>query len=135
MAVPPSAPRVRALWRLAVAAWAGLLALHLLWHLWLAPVPMERAPGVLLLALGPLLLPVRGLLQGRPATHLWASALGLGYLTHGIVELWDGARWLGALESALAVAFFAGALYYARLRSRELRAPGGGGPAPSSGAT
>ena len=129
----PAGTSARTAGRIALAAWGGLLALHLLWHLWLAPVPPARAPAVLLLALGPLLLPARGLIQGRSSAYVWACLLSLAYLTHGLVELWAGAWLPGALESVLAVVLFTAAAVFARLEARARRGAAPSGPGAAAG--
>ena len=87
--------------------------------------PPEHVPRALaLLVFGaPLLLPLRGLLHGRPYTHAWCALLALFYLMHGIYQaaVPGPGRSVGLLETALATLLFAGCVLYARWRSRELR--------------
>lgn len=102
----------------AVAALAlfGLIALCLLWELWLAPL----RPGGSFLALKalPLALPLPGILRARRYTYQWSSLLVLAYLAEGTTRAWSDAglsRQLALVEVVLSVAFFAAAVSYARL--------------------
>ncbi len=45
----------------------------------------------LVIALGPLLFPLRGLLHGKPYTHAWTSFLMLIYFAHGVGEFYSAA--------------------------------------------
>jgi uncharacterized membrane protein len=103
--------------RLAIAAYLGLIALLLLWLLWLDPLPARLLSPALLILLGPLLLPLRGILHGRRYTMAWTSMLILLYFLHGVAAAAGNGRavWLGGMEIALAVAYFGLAIHYVRL--------------------
>lgn len=93
-----------------------LLALCLLWELWLAPL----RPGGSFLALKalPLALPLAGIARGRRYTYQWSSLLILGYLAEGVTRAWSDtglSRQLAAGEIVLSVAYFAAAVAYARI--------------------
>lgn len=101
-----------------LAAWslAALVLLCLAWELWLAPL----RPGGSLVALKalPLLLPLRGIVEGRRYTYQWASMLILAYFAEGLVRAWadtGASQVLAVVELALSAAFFAAAVSYARL--------------------
>lgn len=100
-----------------LAGYFGLLALLLAWQLWLSP-PALLLGLVLVLLIGPLLLPLRGIVQGRPKSHFWASLLALFYLLHGAGEFvaTPQDRPLALMEIALALCLFIGALSYVRLK-------------------
>ena len=90
---------------------------------------LEAAPGFpvalsLLILVGPLLLPLRGLLQGRPRSHVWACFLSLFYFSAGVFSAaGDSARPLiPAFEIALSVLLFLGALLFVRSRNHEIDA-------------
>jgi uncharacterized membrane protein len=94
---------------------ASLIALCLLWELWLAPL----RPGGSFLALKalPLVLPLPGILRGKRYTYQWSSMLILAYFAEGVVRAWADAGLSGRLAAAeivLSVAFFAAAVSYAR---------------------
>lgn len=83
----------------------------------------DANPVALVLLLLPLLLPLRGLLKGEPYTFAWSSFLILIYFIHGVVEAYanPAVRLLALFEILLSVAFYTGAVLYARLRGRELK--------------
>lgn len=118
--------RVILLGRLALAGYLALLALTVLWEGWLAPVP-NSPPGFWLAVKSiPLLLPLFGLLHGKPRSYAWASLLLLPYLTEGLVLLWTE-RTLGfargsalpwaLLETLLSLTFIVAAALYIRGRT------------------
>jgi uncharacterized membrane protein len=94
----------------------GLLFLCLTWELWLAP--LRPGGSWLVLKALPLLLPLRGILHGRRYTYQWASMLILGYFSEGVMRSFADAgagATLALIETALALVFFASAVFYARL--------------------
>jgi len=118
--------RVVLLGRLALASYLVLLVLTMLWEGWLAPVP-NSPPGFWLAVKSiPLLLPLFGLLHGKPRSYAWASLLLLLYLTEGLVLLWTE-RKLGfvrgsalpwaLLETVLTLTFIIAAALYIRGRA------------------
>ncbi|MCP1374222.1 DUF2069 domain-containing protein [Dyella lutea] len=89
-------------YRLGLAAWAGLTLLQLAWHGWLAP-PMHLSTAlVLAITVVPLLLPLTALRNVRRAL-LWVGILSLFYFCHGISEAWSSpdTRVLALLEIVL----------------------------------
>ena len=100
----------------AALALASLIALCLLWELWLAPL----RPGGSFLALKalPLALPLPGIVSGNRYTYQWSSLLILAYLAEGATRAWSDAglsAQLAAAELILSAVFFAAAVSYARL--------------------
>ena len=100
----------------ASAALAALIALCLAWELWLAPL----RPGGSYLALKalPLLLPMKGIFEGKRRTHQWSSMFILAYFTESVVRAWSDqglSQILAFAEAALSVIFFAAVVAYARL--------------------
>lgn len=95
----------------------GLIALLFNWLTWLAPPQQIPRGVVLLLAIVPLLLPLRGLLHGRRYTHQWTSFISMLYFAVGI-DLWlnpaAGTALLGALAVLLSLLQFVGCVMYAR---------------------
>jgi len=107
----------------ALTGYFGLFILIVAWNAWLSP-PTHLPVALVLLALGtPLLFPLRGLLHGRPYTHAWTSYLALAYFAHGVVQAYavPTERLLGLAEIGFSLLLFTGAIFYARLRGRELR--------------
>ncbi|MCQ4164514.1 DUF2069 domain-containing protein [Tahibacter harae] len=78
--------------KLALAAWAGLILLHLAWHGWLAP-PQNGSSGLAIaLTAGPLLLPLLALRRSLARALLWVGILGLFYFCHGVIAAWGEPR-------------------------------------------
>ncbi len=112
-------------------AYFSLLALLLAWSAYLIPTRTASAIVLLIMAVL-LLLPLRGLLHGRPYTHAWTGFLALLYFTHGVTEayLYHTAdvildRNLGLLEIVLSLVLFTSSIFYARYKGRELRSAAG----------
>lgn len=100
-----------------LTGYGGLIALMLTWQLWLSPSTLPS--GLILLVLvGPLLLPLYGIVRGRPKSHFWASLLALFYILHGAGELFATRedRPLAVMEIVLALCLYIGALSYVRLK-------------------
>ena len=101
----------------------GLLALVSVWTVTRAPADRMAVAPVLLLAVVPLLVLLRGILHGRPRAHFWASVVALLYMAHGVVELLSdtASQELSTLEVVLSLTLYFGAVFFARFRARELR--------------
>lgn len=111
---------------IALTRWAtllgyfGLLGLLLVWTVWQPgayPVAL-----VLLIKVGPLLLPLWGLLHGRLYTHAWSSFLALYYFVLAVDDIAAGRGGLAWLELGLCLLWFGGCVLYTRYRARQLRA-------------
>ncbi|MBX3689561.1 DUF2069 domain-containing protein [Dokdonella sp.] len=74
--------------RLAVTAWAALIALQPAWYLWLAVPANGRALLALALVLPPLLLPLLALRRGLGRALVWIGIVALFYFCHGVVAAW-----------------------------------------------
>jgi uncharacterized membrane protein len=118
---------VMAFYYLALAGFFGVLTTILLWHAWLAPPGKYPVALYLILLLGPLLLPMRGLLHGRTYTHVWASMLSLFYFCLGIMHVWSGSqtgtRGYGLALTLFSLMFFSGAICYVHYSRRTLEKP------------
>jgi uncharacterized membrane protein len=111
----PAVTRLRAL---TLALLGALVALGLVWELWLAPT----GRGTLALKVLPLLFGLPGLLRHRLYTFRWLSLLVWLYVAEGLVRATSEAgpaRALAALEVLLAVALFAAMTAYIRRRLRR----------------
>ena len=112
----------RAAWLAACGLWIALVLLGLAWELRLAP--LKPGGSWLVLKVLPLLIPLRGLLHGRRRSFQAASLLVWLYAAEGALRAFSdpgpSAR-LAALETALALAFFAAAVLFLR----ATRAPKG----------
>ena len=121
-------PHTRLLRLLALAGHVTLLGTLIVHYAWPAPPTQGAAAVGALLVIAPLVLPLRGLLAGRVYTHAWTSFLALPYFVLGIDAAatgnTPGGLALGIILASLTL--FTGAVGYARLRGRELRAEAGG---------
>lgn len=117
-------PTTRMARTLALGSHLGLLALILLWFTWLAPPESFPVAAAILFLAGPLLAPVRGLLNGRTYTHAWTAMLALAYVLHGLVVAMSvpELRLLGGLEALLGLILYGSCIAYSRLRTIELKA-------------
>ena len=123
-APPPSqAPRhVRLTRTMAVGCLLGLIALSLVWELWLAPV----RPGGSWLALKalPLCVPLTGLLKHRMYTYRWVSLMVWLYFTEGVVRAYSDAtpgNLLAMLEILFCLGLFAACALHVRWRLRDAK--------------
>jgi uncharacterized membrane protein len=132
--VRPPAPtaRTQRLYYFAIGSYLTLILLSLAWEGWLAPAKGVPAGLWLTLKTLPLLLPLFGLIHGRPYTYAWASMLVLPYFIEGVVLSYQFSAEALALhatlpyamiETALCTGFIVSATFYARLRAAELHAP------------
>lgn len=115
--------KTRIAYWLALFGYFGLLSLLTAWTAWLSPPTALPVSLVLLFGVGPLLLPLRGLLHGKPYTFAWASFLTLLYVIHAILEVYSNPseRLLASAELFFAVLLYGSAVAYARWRGRELK--------------
>ena len=108
---------------LAVGSLLGLIALCVLWELWLAPI---KAGGSLLaLKALPLCIPLAGLLKNKMYTYRWVSLMIWLYFTEGIVRGWGDkppSNYLAWIEVALCLVLFTACAFHVRLRFRNARA-------------
>ena len=97
----------QALHRCAVATLLGLIALCLVWELWLAP--LRPGGSWLVLMVLPLLLVLRGVLRADNYTLQASTLLIWIYMTEGLVRATSesgAAAMLAIVEVVLAAAFF-----------------------------
>jgi len=75
-----------------------------------------------LLWLIPLLLPLKGIIAGKPYTYAWASFILCLYMLHALTLLYvtDTSMIFALIESLLIGALLIGFPFYARIRGREL---------------
>ncbi|KQA25964.1 membrane protein [Vibrio metoecus] len=107
---------------LALSANLGLLVWIVLWQLKLSPHPHLNAIALAVGWVIPLLLPLWGILKGKPYTHAWANFVLMLYFLHALTLLYvdGGERWLALIELVLTFTAFIGNTLYARLRGQEL---------------
>lgn len=105
------------LWRIvALGSYFGLLTLLVAWTVWLAPPLVLPRSLVLIVLVGPLLLPLRGILHGRTKAHFGVGLLAIFYFVVGIFNIAGGIvpSGLAWLEMGLSVLLFSSALGYVR---------------------
>ena len=121
----PLAPGVAYTRVAAVGSVLGLIALGLLWELWLAPTGQRT----LALKVVPLLLPLAGLMRNRMYTYRWLSLMVWLYFTEGVVRA-AGDRGIGQglalIEIALCLVLFGACALHVRWRLRNAKAAGVG---------
>lgn len=107
---------------LALTSNLALIVWIALWQLDLSPHPHLNPLALTVAWLIPLLLPLPGILAGKPYTHAWANFILMLYFLHAFTILYvdDGERWLAAVELFLTFSAFMGNVLYARHRGKEL---------------
>jgi len=90
-------------------AYLALIVLQPAWHA-LAPSPLGNESWILaVVAVVPLLLPLRGLLAGSLRSMTWAGYLVMLYLVVGVMEAWaNPPQRIPALTQVLLVVLFIG---------------------------
>jgi len=72
----------------------------------------------LLVQIGPLMFPLKGILHGKVYTHAWAMYLALFYFIIGIWYAGDeSTRGFGIIFSLLSILFFIGTMLFTRYQS------------------
>ncbi|MGL5030505.1 MAG: DUF2069 domain-containing protein [Aeromonas sp.] len=106
---------------LTLGGFFGLLGWIMLWHGWLSPHPNLNPWLLPVLWAVPLLLPLKGIVQGHPYTHAWGNFVLMLYFLHSLTLLTtdEGERWLAAVELLFTSCAFVGTIMYARLAGRE----------------
>jgi uncharacterized membrane protein len=104
----------------AQAGFFGLFALLMLWHTLLAPSTRFPVALVLLIAVTPLLLPMRGFLAGNRKSCAWMAYLSLPYFVHGAQEAYADAdeRLYAGLEIVFSLLLFFGSSLYIRFAGK-----------------
>jgi len=105
----------------ALAGFFGLFALLMLWNTILSPSTRFPVALVLLVAVTPLLLPMRGLLDRNPRSCAWAAYVSLIYFLHGTAEAYvnPDERLYASLEVMLSLMLFFGTAFYVRLAGKQ----------------
>ena len=113
------APRLP--YRLALVGFFGLFALLMLWNTVLNPFPKLPVALMLLITVTPLLLPMRGFLDGRLKSSAWLAYISLIYFVHGCSEAYANAsvRPYALLEITLSLMIFFGVTFYIKLSGKQ----------------
>jgi uncharacterized membrane protein len=102
---------------LTLVSLAALLASMAVW--WFPSTHSGTVIALLLIA--PLLLPLPGLLRGKPYTHAWTSLLALFYVLLSMTEVLANPQERIAAGAVLlaSLLLFSGCVLYVRFRARE----------------
>lgn len=105
----------------ALAGYFGLFFLLMVWNTVLFPSTRLPVALVLIFAVGPLLLPLRGFLDGNTRKCSWLAYISLFYFMHGIGEAYANVaeRGLAAMEIVFSLILFFGATYYVRYHAQQ----------------
>ena len=104
----------------ALASFFGLMITLICWITLAEHGEHYPTSGWLIIALTPLLFPLRGILYGKPYTYAWAGFLILIYFAHGIGELYsaDGFHLYASLEVLFSFIFFVTSITFIRMNAR-----------------
>jgi len=106
---------------LTLFSYYALLVLITLWILVFAPNTSAMVFALIFQPL-PLLLPMKGLLEGKPYTYAWSSFFALYYFMLGIADAAVAeTRLYGLVVTSLSIVFFVAAISYARKQGKALR--------------
>ena len=101
----------------------GLLVFIPVWHILITPLAAKFMSITLLVQMGPLMFPLRGLLHGKLYTHAWSMYLALFYFVIGIWYAGDiSTRNFGIIFSFLSVLFFTGTVLFTRFQGMAEKA-------------
>ena len=95
---------------------AGLFS----WHLIFEPAAKHLMSIIIFLHLGPLMLPLRGLLNGKLYTHSWSMYLAIFYF---IIGVWYAGNsdelMIGLFVITTSLTFFTGTVFYVRYTGKQ----------------
>ncbi|MGR9073527.1 MAG: DUF2069 domain-containing protein [Gammaproteobacteria bacterium] len=119
--MPSSSTALRYWHYAALAGFFGLFLLLMAWPTLLVPPTKFPVALVLIFSVTPLLLPMRGFLNGRPKSTAWMAYVSLIYFVHGAVETAanPAVRLYSAAEILFSLLLFFGAVFYVRLTGRH----------------
>lgn len=98
----------------ALTGFFGLFLLMMTWHTIIAPSATLPTALLLIISVGPLLLPFRGLLNRSLKSCTWMTYLSLPYFVHGVIEAYvnQGQRPYALLEIMFSLLLCFGAGFY-----------------------
>lgn len=102
---------------LALIGYFSLFIVLMINIVWLIPSRYFPTALVLIIIAGPLLFPLRGLLNNNTYTYQWASLLSLAYFAHGITEMsaYPDLWYAGLLETLASLLMYLGCVNYAKV--------------------
>lgn len=125
MSIPAeqSAARVKYAHWLSLSGYFALVIGIYLWHIVIHKTEHQLISLILVVQLGPLIFPLRGLLHGRIYTHAWSIYLAIFYFVIGIwYSSADATLGFGLYLVASSLMFLAGTVLYTRLAARAEKA-------------
>ncbi|WP_169308371.1 DUF2069 domain-containing protein [Ferrimonas aestuarii] len=110
-----------ALGKIALGSYLSCLVFIPLWYLVLSP-SLGYSIGFQALMLLPLVLPLPGLLKGKPYTHAWSGFIACLYLLSSLTAIWtsEEQRLWPFIATLLLLSWLFASSFYARQRGREL---------------
>lgn len=110
---------------MALLGFLGLVLFLILRTGWLSPPAEFPKSFALLLLVGPLMFPLRGMLHGRHYTYGWSMFLALLYFVVGVVYAASPEnRWHGFLVIGLSAMWFFGCMLFLREKGKQREAAG-----------
>ena len=93
------------------------------WHLVIDPPEKHLISVIIFFQLGPLMIPLFGLLNGKLYTHAWSMYMAIFYFVIGV---WyaghDEDLLIGLYVIITSLAFFTGTVVYTRFMGKQLKA-------------
>lgn len=122
MSERPMSPKTKLFRYLALTGNLSLLFWVAAWQMTLSPHPHLSNVTLAIAWAIPLLLPLPGILSGKPYTHAWANFVLMLYFLHALTIMYvdGGERLLAAVELLLTTLGFAGNILFTRFRAKEL---------------
>jgi uncharacterized membrane protein len=115
-------PKTKLFRYLALTGNLSLLFWVVAWQMTFSPHPHLSNVTLAIAWAIPLLLPLPGILSGKPYTHAWANFVLMLYFLHALTIMYvdGGERLLAAVELLLTTLGFAGNILFTRFRAKEL---------------
>lgn len=109
--------------QLSLASFFGLMITLICWITLGEHADNYPVSAWLIIALVPLLFPLRGLLHGKPYTHAWTGFLMLLYFSHGIGEVYSAQAFdiYASFEVLFSSVTFIASIIFIRLNANDLR--------------
>jgi uncharacterized membrane protein len=108
--------------KLTLGSYLFLIVWLVVWHFVLTIDKPTSTVFTILFWIVPILLPAKGLIEGKPYTYAWTNFVVMYYLLHGLTAVYavEGERLYALIEILLCSVLFTGCSFYARIRGREL---------------
>ena len=118
---PETVKKLRFSQNLALIGYFSLLIILMINIVWLIPSRHFPTALVLIIIAGPLLFPMRGLLNDNLYTYQWAHFLTMAYFAHGITEMsaYPDIWYAGLLEALASLVMYLGCVMYAQIFKKE----------------